>query len=43
MGKYLVLWEMDKSKIPIDPKKRVPAWKPIMDMRHMKTYKERNN
>ena len=26
MGKYLVLWEMDQSRIPADPKERGAAW-----------------
>jgi hypothetical protein len=26
MGKYLVLWEMDQSRIPVDPKERGAAW-----------------
>jgi hypothetical protein len=32
MGKYLVLWEMDQSKIPIDPKERGAAWAMLMAM-----------
>jgi hypothetical protein len=32
MGKYLVLWEMDESKIPIDPKERGAAWKTFIGM-----------
>lgn len=26
MAKYLVLWELDESKIPDDPKERKAAW-----------------
>jgi hypothetical protein len=32
MGKYLVLWELDESKIPVDPKERGTGWKTLMDM-----------
>ena len=32
MGKYLVLWEMDQTKIPIDPKERGAAWGMLMTM-----------
>ncbi len=32
MGKYLVLWELDPSKIPVDPKDRGTAWKAFMEM-----------
>jgi len=30
MGKYLVLWEVDQTKIPIDPKERGAAWSMLM-------------
>lgn len=30
MGKYLVLWEVDQTKIPIDPKERGAAWGLLM-------------
>ena len=30
MGKYLVLWELDTTKIPIDPKERGAGWKALM-------------
>lgn len=30
MGKYLVLWEMDESKIPVDPKARGAAWQNLI-------------
>jgi len=26
MGKYLVLWEVDPARVPIDPKERATAW-----------------
>ena len=26
MGRYLVLWEADESKIPVDPKERQDSW-----------------
>ena len=32
MGKYLALWEMDQTKIPIDPKERGEAWGLFMAM-----------
>lgn len=32
MGKYLVLWEIDQSKIPIDPKERAGGWGLLMAM-----------
>jgi hypothetical protein len=31
-GRYLVIWEMDQSKIPIDPKTRQAAWTPLVAM-----------
>ena len=31
-GRYLVLWEMDQSKIPVDPKVRGAAWAPLVQM-----------
>jgi hypothetical protein len=30
MGKYLVLWEIDQTKIPIDPKERGDGWGLLM-------------
>lgn len=30
MGKYLVLWEMDESKIPVDRKGRGSAWQNLI-------------
>jgi hypothetical protein len=32
MGKYLVYWEVDHSKIPIDPKERGAGWGMLMAM-----------
>jgi hypothetical protein len=32
MGKYLIIWELDHSKIPIDPKERGAAWQMFMTM-----------
>ena len=30
MGKYMALWEIDQSKIPIDPKERGEGWIMLM-------------
>jgi hypothetical protein len=32
MAKYLVLWEIDQTKIPIDPKQRGQGWSLLMAM-----------
>jgi len=32
MGKYLVLWEVDQARIPIDPKERSQGWGLLMAM-----------
>jgi hypothetical protein len=32
MGKYLVLWEVDQTKIPVDPKERGDGWGLLMAM-----------
>jgi hypothetical protein len=32
MGKYLVLWEVDQTKIAIDPKERGEGWSLLMAM-----------
>jgi hypothetical protein len=32
MAKYLLLWEVDESRIPVDPKERGAGWKALMDM-----------
>ena len=32
MGKYLILWEVDQTKIPMDPKERGEGWGMLMAM-----------
>jgi len=32
MAKYLVLWEMDETRIPADLKERGAGWKALLDM-----------
>jgi hypothetical protein len=32
MGKYLLLWEIDATKIPVSPKERGAAWSAFMVM-----------
>ena len=32
MGKYLIHWEMDQARMPIDPKERGGAWSLLMAM-----------
>ena len=32
MGKYMALWEVDQSNIPIDPKERADGWSMLMAM-----------
>jgi hypothetical protein len=32
MPKYLMIWEIDASKVPISREERAAAWKPMMDM-----------
>lgn len=32
MGRYLVLWEVDQSRVPIDAKERGGAWSLLMAM-----------
>ena len=32
MAKYLILWEVDPSRSPIDPKERGAAWGMLVDM-----------
>ena len=32
MAKFLVLWEMDNSRAPVDPKERGAAWGAMLDM-----------
>ena len=32
MGKYLLLWEIDSSRIPVDAKERGAAWSLMLEM-----------
>ena len=32
MGRYLMIWELDAAKIPIDPKERADGWAFLMAM-----------
>jgi len=32
MGKYLVLWEIDQSRVPVDAKERGAGWGALMEM-----------
>ena len=32
MGKYLVLWEIDLTKVPISPQERGAGWRALTDM-----------
>ena len=32
MGKYLILWQIDQSKIPLDPKQRGEGWGFLLSM-----------
>ena len=32
MGKYLVLWEVDQTKIPISPQERGAGWGALIEM-----------
>jgi hypothetical protein len=32
MGKFMAFWEVDQSKIPIDPKERGEGWSMLMAM-----------
>jgi hypothetical protein len=32
MGKYLVLWEIDPSRVPVDAKERGAAWSLLMEI-----------
>ena len=32
MGKYLVLWEIDKTKVPVNPKERGDGWRMLTNM-----------
>ena len=39
MGKYLVLWEIDQSRVPVDAKERGVAWGLFLEMvkQHLKS------
>jgi hypothetical protein len=30
-GRYLMLWELDETKIPANPKERAAAWAPLVE------------
>ena len=32
MGKYLVLWEIDKTHVPVEPKERAVGWGILMEL-----------
>ncbi len=32
MGKVLLLWEMDTTRLPVDPKERITAWTTLVNM-----------
>ena len=32
MAKYLILWELDWTKIPVNPKERGELWGPMIEM-----------
>jgi hypothetical protein len=32
MGKYLLFWEIDTTKIPVSPKERGAGWSALMEM-----------
>ena len=32
MERYLVLWKIDETKVPLSPKERAAMWGPFMDM-----------
>jgi hypothetical protein len=32
MGKYLLLWEIDRTRVPVDPKERGIGWTILMEM-----------
>jgi hypothetical protein len=32
MGKYLVLWEIDQSRVPVDAKERGAAWSLLLEI-----------
>lgn len=32
MGKVLLLWELDRTRVAVDPKERITAWTMMMNM-----------
>ncbi len=32
MGKYLLLWEIDRTRIPVSPKERGTGWNALMEI-----------
>ena len=32
MGKYLLLWEIDRTKLPVSPKERGAGWNAVLEM-----------
>ena len=32
MGKYLLLWQLDPARVPVDPKQRATGWSALMAM-----------
>jgi len=32
MGKVLLLWELDRTRMPVDPKERITAWIMLLNM-----------
>lgn len=32
MGKYLMLWEIDPTRVPVNPKERGTGWEPLTEM-----------
>jgi hypothetical protein len=40
MGKYLILWEIDRSKVPVTQKERGAGWKALMEMVKLDIKKE---
>ena len=32
MGKYLILWEVDRTRVPISPQERGAGWGALVDM-----------
>ena len=32
MGKYLLIWEIDRTKLPVSPKERGAGWNALLEM-----------